>query len=338
MDSETGRQGSLRTRDKQEAERLLQSLRESLKVPDPVNLAMAQLHLQAANSDLSQRTWQDLFGQWIQQGIAQSTKERRLRTTERPWMRQLGRYKLSDPEAAKWILEHLNGNYSKEVFRGLQRLGVSLGWLITPPVPDIHLKVRKRDRKVTRAITFKEHQAICAFERDSFGRPNAKLGAERADYYQMLWYTGASQTDAANLQSDNINWDQMRLVFRRQKTGEKCMLAIAGEFERFLETLPKQGLLFPHMALLGSGQRATEFGRRRKLMEYEGISLHSYRYAWAERAAVAGMPIRWAQAALGHSSRLVATAYARKAEIVCPLPEEYREDPVTLEGGRSAVA
>ena len=103
MDSETGRQGSLRTRDKQEAERLLQSLRESLKVPDPVNLAMAQLHLQAANSDLSQRTWQDLFGQWIQQGIAQSTKERRLRTTERPWMRQLGRYKLSDPEAAKWI-------------------------------------------------------------------------------------------------------------------------------------------------------------------------------------------------------------------------------------------
>ena len=73
-------------------------------------------------------------------------------------------------------------------------------------------------------------------------------------------------------------------------------------------------------------------------MEFEGISLHSYRYAWAERAAVVGMPLRWAQAALGHSSRAVALAYARKAEIVCPWPEDYREAPELIEGGRSAVA
>ncbi len=34
VDSETGRQGSLRTRDRTEAERLLQTMRESVRVPD----------------------------------------------------------------------------------------------------------------------------------------------------------------------------------------------------------------------------------------------------------------------------------------------------------------
>ena len=338
VDSETGRQGSLRTRNRQEAERILQAMRESVRVPDSVNLAMAQLHLQAANPDLSKRTWNDLFGEWIRRGIAQSSRERCLRAVERPWMRQLGKYRLSDPEAADWVLENLKGNYAKEVIRGLQRLGISLGWLISLPVPDIHLKVRKRDRKVTRAITLKEHQAICAFERESAGRPNAKLGAERADYYQMLWYAGAAQCDGANLKVENIDWDQMRLVFRRQKTGQKCVLGISGDFEKFLGRLPAEGLLFPRMAGITSAHRSSEFCRRRKLMEFEGISLHSYRYAWAERAAVVGMPLRWAQAALGHSSRAVALAYARKAEIVCPLPEDYREAPELIEGGRSAVA
>mgnify|MGYP001245389713 FL=1 len=118
VDSETGRQGSLRTRNRQEAERILQAMRESVRVPDSVNLAMAQLHLQAANPDLSKRTWNDLFGEWIRRGIAQSTREWYLRAVERPWMRQLGKYRLSDPEAADWVLQNLKGNYAKEVCFG----------------------------------------------------------------------------------------------------------------------------------------------------------------------------------------------------------------------------
>ena len=105
-------------------------------------------------------------------------------------MQQLGRHRLTDPEAGEWLLKHLRGNYAKEVIRSLQRLGISLGWMISAPVPDIHSKVRKRDRKVTRAITFKEHQAICAFERDSFGRPNAKLGSERASKTGCTFFDG----------------------------------------------------------------------------------------------------------------------------------------------------
>jgi hypothetical protein len=46
--------------------------------------------------------------------------------------------------------------------------------------------------------------------------------------------------------------------------------------------------------------------------------LHSYRYAWAERAKVAGMPERFAQEALGHNSRAVDRAYAKRALVKVP--------------------
>jgi integrase len=54
-----------------------------------------------------------------------------------------------------------------------------------------------------------------------------------------------------------------------------------------------------------------------------GVSLHSYRYAWAERAKKAGYPERFAQEALGHNSKAVHRAYARKAQVELPPLSEY---------------
>lgn len=61
-----------------------------------------------------------------------------------------------------------------------------------------------------------------------------------------------------------------------------------------------------------------------------GISLHSYRYAWAERAKTAGMPERYAQQALGHSSKAFARAYSKKAKVVVPSLEEYEGKIIPL--------
>jgi len=55
----------------------------------------------------------------------------------------------------------------------------------------------------------------------------------------------------------------------------------------------------------------------------QGVSLHSYRHSWAERAKACGYPQRFAQAALGHSSRAVHEAYARGAIVLCPALDEY---------------
>lgn len=56
------------------------------------------------------------------------------------------------------------------------------------------------------------------------------------------------------------------------------------------------------------------------------MTLHSYRYAWAERAKVVGYPERFAQLALGHNSKAVHRAYARRAQVTLPPLEDYERD------------
>ena len=53
------------------------------------------------------------------------------------------------------------------------------------------------------------------------------------------------------------------------------------------------------------------------------MTLHSYRYAWAERARTCGFPERFAQKALGHGSKAVHRAYAKKAKVLIPPLDEY---------------
>jgi integrase len=55
----------------------------------------------------------------------------------------------------------------------------------------------------------------------------------------------------------------------------------------------------------------------------EGVTLHSYRYAWAERAKTAGMPERFAIENLGHNSKAVHRAYAKKVLVKIPSLEDY---------------
>jgi integrase len=72
-----------------------------------------------------------------------------------------------------------------------------------------------------------------------------------------------------------------------------------------------------------SCDRATEFKQRCSALGITGVTLHSYRYAWAERAKTCGYPERYAQEALGHNSKAVHRAYAKNATVLLPSLEEY---------------
>jgi integrase len=56
------------------------------------------------------------------------------------------------------------------------------------------------------------------------------------------------------------------------------------------------------------------------------MSLHCYRYAWAERALKCGFPERFAQQALGHNSKAVHRAYAKHAEVTVPSLADWEKD------------
>ena len=152
------------------------------------------------------------------------------------------------------------------------------------------------------AITWEEHQAIVAREQNP----------ERKAFYKLAWHLGASQSDLAFLEAENIDWEHHVISFARKKTGSIAIMRFDEDVAEILRDLPGSGPLFPYLRTVRAGDRATEFKQRCDGLGIKGVTLHSYRYAWAERAKTAGYPERFAQESLGHNSKAVHRAYARK--------------------------
>jgi integrase len=218
------------------------------------------------------------------------------------------------------------GAFTNHYLRCLHSSAIGYGWLLGPIIPPkLWPKAAKRPK---RAIAPDEHQKIIENENNE----------ERRHYYELLWEIGAAQTDGANLTAANIEWDKRSLSYRRQKTGELCVLQIGPRLEALLRKLPAQGPLFPTISKIRDVWRAAEFHRRCGLLKIEGVTLHSYRYAWACRAKQLGLPERYAQGALGHASVAVHREYAKDGAVVCPSLEEYERKIVLLPTAKPEVS
>lgn len=77
----------------------------------------------------------------------------------------------------------------------------------------------------------------------------------------------------------------------RQEAGLSC-LCIGPRLQAILDQLPQAGFFFPKIRLELPKHRSAEFRRRCRTLKIKGRVLHSYRYAWAQRARSAGMPER----------------------------------------------
>jgi len=113
------------------------------------------------------------------------------------------------------------------------------------------------------------------------------------------------------LTRENIDEERRLLIYNRAKTGQLCRMQISDDLAGLLKQLPEEGMLFPANSQGDWRYRSAEFARRCRLLGIKGISLHSYRYSWAERALAAGIAERHAMAALGHGSKAVHRAYAK---------------------------
>lgn len=91
----------------------------------------------------------------------------------------------------------------------------------------------------------------------------------------MLWEIGASQSNAAALTTENIDWPSRTLTYFRMKTGEQAQMAISKRLEAILNQLPTEGPLFPSIAKTNANARAAEFCRHCGLLDINGVSLHS---------------------------------------------------------------
>lgn len=342
------RMRSLGTKDEEQAKLNLQKElgEEILPEENAKHLAMGKAHLNLVNPKLQQYTFGNLYKKWYgKKGLEPSTIQRRKDEVGRGIFKELKNRLLCDTTVESLIESRCDdlGIFARESLGELQRLAIKLGWLALPFVAPIHIEVSYKEHRKTRAITHQEHEAFVTHERASATRPNAKYGTERADYYDLLFLTGAAQTDGANLKATHIDWKAKELVFHRQKTGERCAIALGGRLEELLKRLPKEGQLFPNLCKLDQQKRGRDFRRHVKRMGLdkgeESLTLHSYRYHMAEWCCEVGMEMRYAQIILGHSSKTVANAYARKCKKAAPTPDTYQKAPVAdIINGEALVA
>ena len=300
-----GERVSLRTKDRTTAVKMLHGFNDAV---ENMNRAyqIGIAYLSNTDPEAARRTWGEVIDAFIKRSAAGPTRNR-LETAKKNKAIQklLAINVLQDrPQQAGLFFEALNtGGVSTNVFlRRFHNFALDMGYLAVPIIPRrLWPKVKYPDKK---AIT--EEQYLRIIDREQ--------NPEKRAFYQLLWHLGGSQTDIATLTVEAIDWPTRTINFPRKKNQQTCAQRFGDECAAILETLPKHGPLLPSIARLGEGDRATYFTLRCRTLGIQGISLHSFRYSWAQRAAAVGMPERFAMLALGHKSRAVHQAYTKKLD------------------------
>ena len=317
MDNHTGKRTSLRTGSEDEARQIVQAKNQAERQP-VLNLQIAKAYLAGSDNGITTRTWQHAI-EALTNTKQDANKERWLRVVKDRALIPLFPQVIIETKGESLLKALHLGTVSTNVYlRRLHNFCVDMNWLPWPLIPKRQWPaVRFKDK---RAITWEEHCRIVAREQNP----------ERKAFYLLAWHLGASQSDLAHLQAEDVDWQARIICFVRMKTRwrgqQPPQIRFGKEVEEILATLPQVGPLFPYLQTMRAGDRATEFKQRCVGLGIQGVSLHSYRYAWAERAKICGYPERFAQLALGHNSKAVHRAYAKNAQVTLPPLEEYERE------------
>jgi hypothetical protein len=191
-DAKTRQKESLRTTDRGEAQLIRDARNQAAEKPN-LGIALAKAYLTAHDPQVAERTWQTVLDAFCARGKPQTQAHRR-RVASRKHFDTIRCQKLLETTANDFLMVLESGGVMTQTFlRCLHNLALGLGWLTWPVLPPRLWPAIKTKPK--RRITADEHQQILAAEKNS----------ERRHYYELLWETGASQSDAACLRAENID-------------------------------------------------------------------------------------------------------------------------------------
>ena len=227
-DRTTGQQKSLRTRDEAEAQRIIQAKNDAVKLPQ-MNLVMAKTYLSAQDPKMIVRTWADVLQRFCDRSN-DNTRKRHERVARTKPMKFLKCKRLIETTADDFFEALKLGSTSTIAFlQTIHNDAIGMGWIPSPILPrKLWPKMKKKEK---RAITEAEHITLMSAVDDEW-----RL------YFQLLWFIGAAQTDAANLTDANINWQSRVLKYERQKLNGRSLppacLVIGKGLEVILRQLP----------------------------------------------------------------------------------------------------
>jgi len=268
QNNSTREQRCLGTSDREEAQKLLDAANQGQQTP-ALNMMLGKAYITHADPKMATRTWRDAINEMSSHGqeVSQTRYAREFKSTAYSIIRDKSIIETTS-EDLKTVLKR-GGAQTNNYLRRLHNLALGNGWIqwhIIPP-----RQWPKAEKRPKRAITLEEHLKIIAAEQNE----------ERRHYYELLWLVGSAQTDCALLTDKNINREFSVLSYTRKKTNETASLKIGNSLGALLKKLPQNGFLFPRISQLSAKDRSAEFCRRCRLLNIKGVSLHSYRYAWA---------------------------------------------------------
>jgi hypothetical protein len=185
QDSATGKQTSLRTKDETEAVSLLEARNAAQRQP-VLNLHLARAYLTASDPAFVERTWSVVMEQMQSRG-KESSRERYASVFKSPSFDGIRNKKLMQTTADDFFAVFKQNQVSiNEFLKRLHNFAVHLGWIAIPIVaPYLWPKYEPKDR---RGITQAEHESVLEKEKK----------AEWKLYLELLWETGAAQSDAVS--------------------------------------------------------------------------------------------------------------------------------------------
>jgi integrase len=255
----------------------------------------------------NQKTWGDLVALYASLG-ATPTVERKLKEFRQLRWKELKALTFNQTQPLHFLeLLKSGGTYTQECLKAIQNYALD-----NHDIPRPILATKwwpKRLKRTPRAITLEEHTVLVS-----------NIVAKHWRYYlELLWETGASQSDAASFRLEFIR--KGVLEYQRKKTGTRAAFQLSEKASMIVVAATRgrdKGFILPQIERLSSNNRAHIFRTQCMRLDVRGVTLHSYRYAWAQRAFEQGVPERLAKIGLGHNSSAIHHYYAKGASVVAP--------------------
>jgi hypothetical protein len=221
----TGKQETLRTKDRTAAERLMHAKNEAHQQP-VINLQIARAYLMVGDPEIGKRTWQFVMEEIVKLKRDETQRRWKVAIKDRA-LDGLRRLPIMETRAEHFLRAMEAGKVSTNIYlRRIHNFALDMNWLPVPVIPKRQWpEVRHKEK---RAITLEEHQAIVARENNP----------ERRAFYELAWHLGASQSDIAFLDAESIDWEQRVISYARMKTKQIAFVRFGAEVETILKSLP----------------------------------------------------------------------------------------------------
>jgi integrase len=272
IDTSSGQRHSLETKNRKEADRIALHKNEAVN-NTAINHRIGLAYLSSSDPEYTTRTWRYVMDDIVKDKKG-PTLHRYLTALKDPAYRLIENKLLVETQPSDFKAVLRKGTVCTNVYlRRFQNYAVDMDWLPKRVLPKkLFPDIVHKDQ---RAITKTEHCRIIERERNP----------ERRDFYELCWHFGASQSDIAHLEAEDLDYVRRSFALDRMKTRKLAGMKIGPKAWEVILRRPRTGPLFPYLITVRETDRGTEFKQRCDSLGIKGITLHSYRYAWAERSA-----------------------------------------------------